>query len=40
MARLRAELGRGSEVAVLVLANALATLVRFLALRQLMTYRR
>ena len=32
--------GRGPEVAVLVLANAVATLVRFLALRQLMAHRR
>ncbi|SDT37617.1 Glycosyltransferase involved in cell wall bisynthesis [Friedmanniella luteola] len=32
--------GRGLEVAVLVLANAAATLVRFLALRQLMAHRR
>jgi putative flippase GtrA len=32
--------GRGLEVVVLVLANAVATLVRFLALRQLMAHRR
>ena len=37
---LSADPGRGVEVAILVLANAVSTLVRFLALRQLMAHRR
>ena len=38
--RLSTDPNRALEVAVLVLANAVSTLVRFLALRQLMAHRR